>query len=924
MRVLVFGLVALVAAVAFPLAPVEQPVATYSWSATDGPAAIPLMPYQPARLEVRFECATLRGVQGTVFATVPRVVDPAAEPLAGLTITARDGSVQVTSAGVDLGAAPLPAGDCAATFTSDPARTALVVDGMPVVDRAGDLRPDVAGAFSDLSGAAVAATITTDTRFQTTISPLKLAIGVIALAALAGMLISLGRGERRVRLLPRGWWRPRPVDAAVAGVLAVWWVVGSATVDDGYIAGIVRSRGTNGLIGNLYRWLNAPEAPFSWVYELYHLWSLASPTAAWMRLPSTLLGLTCWWLLSRAVLPRITRHRWASWLAALAFAAWWVPFNLGLRPEPWVAVGALAVYAIVERAVATRRLRPLASALVVATATAAVTPGGLVAFAPFLASAVPLLRLLRLQRGLPLMAVLLAAPASALLLMAHDQSAAAIVEAIRVRAVIGGGLQWYEEFERYAALLAPLDFQGALGRRAAVLFTLLAAAGALLHRTPGIPHGPARRLVLTFLISLAALAFTPTKWTQHFGVLAGIGAAVLVLGLVTFARAHLGALAAVTATAAVVLSGANVWPYAANWFEPTFSTTPPRVLGVPVSTIVIVGGGAAVLWLAGREAWRRAGGRGRSDRMPSAASVTALVIALALTLQVGGFVKVAVDHPDGYTPAADTLAALGGEPCGAQPLLSVETDPMAGLLQQRPGPRTPGVVPVDIGGTTLPGIAATGPFETAWFELAPGPLPVVVTAVGRSDAVSVEFAKGGQPAGRRTLRIDSTAPLDLRVMIPSGADAVRLVGAGPAARPALVSLPRVPRLTPMLDVLPPGSTAMLDWPVAFLFPCLTPAALGPGTATLPRWRVAPPQSDDSAGITYSPGFGGPFAASRLLVTERRMATFLRGDPMRDAVQLRAWLPIVPLVEPTPDVAGRSVAGTAFDGQPRVPGHDTPG
>ncbi|MEJ3651993.1 arabinosyltransferase domain-containing protein [Actinomycetes bacterium KLBMP 9759] len=922
-RVLVFGLVALLAAVAFPFAPVEQPEATYSWSAADGPAAIPLMPYQPARLEVRFGCADVRGAPATVFSTVPRVVDPAAAPLAGLSITARDGSVQVASAGVDLGAAPLPAGDCAATFTSDPGRTELAVDGVPVVEKAGDFRPDVAGAFSDVRSG-VAASITTDTRFQTTISPLKLAVGTIALVALAGMLISLRRGERRVRLLPRGWWRPRPVDAAVAGALVVWWVVGSATVDDGYVAGIVRSRGTNGLVGNLYRWLNAPEAPFSWMYELYHLWSLVSSTAPWMRLPSTLLGLVCWWLLARAVLPRITRHRWAAWLGALAFTAWWVAFNLGLRPEPWVAVGVLAVYATVERAVATRRLLPLAFALVIAAATMAVTPGGLVAFAPLLASAVPLFRLLRAQRDLPLTIVLLAAPASALLLMTYDQSISAIVEAIRIRAVIGGGVQWYEEFERYAALLTPLDFQGALGRRAAVLFTLIAAAGAL-RRTPGIAYGPARRLVLTLLISLAALAFTPTKWTQHFGVLAGVGAAVLVLGLVAYARAHLGALAAVTATTAVVLSGANVWPYAANWFEPSFSTIPPRAFGVPLSTIVIAGGGAVVLWLAGREAWRRAGGAVGRDRMPAAGSVTAVVLVLALTLQVGGFVKVAVDHPDGYTPAAETMAALGGDPCGVQPLLSVETDPMAGLLSQRPGPRTADVVPVDVGGTSLPGVAATGTFGTAWFDLVPGGQPVVVTASGHSDAVAVEFAARDRPIGRRTLRIDSTEPRDIRVMPPAGADAVRLVANAPVtARPAVVSLPRVPRLTPMLDVLPPGSTAVLDWPVAFLFPCLTPAPLGPGSTALPRWRVAPPQSDDSAGITYSPDFGGPFAAARLLVTERRMATYLRGDPMRDAVQLRAWLPIAALAEPQPVVAGRGVAGTAFDGRPRVPGHDTPG
>jgi arabinosyltransferase A/arabinosyltransferase B/arabinosyltransferase C len=163
-----------------------------------------------------------------------------------------------------------------------------------------------------------------------------------------------------------------------------------------------------------------------------------------------------------------------------------VPLDLGLRPEPWVAVGSVLTFLAVERAVATRRVLPLAAAVTVAGATTAVTPGGLMAVAPVLAAAVPLLRGLRartdlhLARGLraaPLVAAVVAAGSSALLLMAADQGAAALAEAVRVRGRIGGGLPWYEEFERYALLLTPGDVQGAIGRRAAVLGTLLAVGG---------------------------------------------------------------------------------------------------------------------------------------------------------------------------------------------------------------------------------------------------------------------------------------------------------------------------------------------------------------------------------------------------------------------------------------------------------------
>ena len=110
----------------------------------------------------------------------------------------------------------------------------------------------------------------------------------------------------------------------------------------------------------------------------------------------------------------------------------------------------------------------------------------------------------------------------------------------------------------------------------------------------------------------------------------------------------------------------------------------------------------------------------------------------------------------------------------------------------------------------------------------------------------------------------------------------------------------------MTEVLPRGTRAILDWPVAFVFPCLTPEPLPPGTATLAQWRVAPPADDPSAAITYTPGLGGPFAGPRLLVTQRRMPTYLRGDPTRDGVQLYRWEPVSPAAHADADGQSRRV------------------
>jgi arabinosyltransferase A/arabinosyltransferase B/arabinosyltransferase C len=98
----------------------------------------------------------------------------------------------------------------------------------------------------------------------------------------------------------------------------------------------------------------------------------------------------------------------------------------------------------------------------------------------------------------------------------------------------------------------------------------------------------------------------------------------------------------------------------------------------------------------------------------------------------------------------------------------------------------------------------------------------------------------------------------------------------------------------MVQVLPRGTRAILDWPVAFVFPCLAPEPLPPGTAGLARWRVGPPSDDPAADITYTPGLGGPFAGPRLLVTQRRMPTYVRDDPTRDGPRLHRWDPVVPV------------------------------
>jgi hypothetical protein len=175
--VLALGALATFAAVAFLVAPVRQPDVTYTWTPAAGTAvALPLMPYQPTELVASVGCAEARR-GGLLLATVPPRPDPAAIPLDGLVVTGTGAEVQIMSGGVYLGHLALPSGDCSIMLAARPDATVVALEGVPVLEHRGDVRPAVTGVFTDLgSGSGIALSLTTDTRFATSPSPLKVAL----------------------------------------------------------------------------------------------------------------------------------------------------------------------------------------------------------------------------------------------------------------------------------------------------------------------------------------------------------------------------------------------------------------------------------------------------------------------------------------------------------------------------------------------------------------------------------------------------------------------------------------------------------------------------------------------------------------------------------------------------------------------------
>ena len=128
------------------------------------------------------------------------------------------------------------------------------------------------------------------------------------------------------------------LDGLVTAVLVWWHFVGANTADDGYILTMARVSEHAGYMANYYRWFGTPEAPFGWYYDLLALWAQVSTHSVWMRLPTLLMALACWWVISREVIPRlghaVKANRAAAWTAR-----WSAPTRCPARPTAWPSTG---------------------------------------------------------------------------------------------------------------------------------------------------------------------------------------------------------------------------------------------------------------------------------------------------------------------------------------------------------------------------------------------------------------------------------------------------------------------------------------------------------------------------------------------------------------------------------------------------------
>ncbi len=829
---MVAALGALLCVLALPFAPVISDSTTVHWNAAeDGRATTAFfVPYRAAELVATVPCPAVRSALAEPGRTVLFATAPGDEPRNGLVLVSRHDTLTalIAERGFPLA---VPAGTaCDVQVRSTANGTHISVGGVAQVSLAGDVVPEVFGFRTDAPVTeGINVTARTRTWFQSVPTTFKDGLLIAYAALLAVALLTLLPGARRLRLprLPRpaaglrAWARTGArvaIDAAVLATLALWTIVGPLTDDDGFATMTIRNGLGSGDIGNYYRWFNASEAPFTLLQHLVAPLTEITLAPPVLRLPSVLAGVLTWFVVSRGVLgatlPSLARSVPTRLLAALSFLVWWLPFGLGLRPESCVALGTAGTLALLIR----MRRRPPADrlALVLATAAAvvagltiAVTPSGVLIAAPVLLFAPALLRVVRGPAGVARSLRWLGAAGRVLLLSAAaaipgavmfaDQTYSGVRRATEIHGRFGPDLGWYDEWLRYQFLLGT-DSMGSAAKRLPVLLTLalLVVSAVLLSRKlPGIRDLPGTAiLTATTVGGFAALSFTPSKWSHHFGALAGFGAPFLVAAVVLVLRAAReqarrrsvlatcgGGAVLACAAAALAFSGPNAWWLYSDYDMP-WTDEPVRPGGLPLNNLVLWLGLAGVLlaavWLVCLLRRRRIEHRAALASVGGLVPVVAMLAAVALL--IGTFSTAPARSNGTYTLAAENLRAIQTGSCGLADHIQVMPTAPDGVLQPiagaarlngfTAGPAVPpGVPPPPVGagqspfvwGSFSPGAAVTGTLDTPWFGLPTrhAGTEVAVGLAGRpsdGNTLTVQFGRRGpEPSavtalGRRRLQ----------------------------------------------------------------------------------------------------------------------------------------------------------------------------
>lgn len=816
---LLIGLVGVFAALAAPFAPVWAGQTTVQWPTPGAPTVSTtafFAPYRPTELSVSVPGSVLRAAAGRAGAST---VLATASGGGGLVLRVVGGSIQVLLSAHLVASVPVPNGQVTGASSggirvdAGTGETTIAAMGQAPVRIAGPA-PTVARLHTDLTPAearGLSVTARTSAVFNERATTTKAALIALWVASAAFALGWLWWRGRVPALAPRfsqpsatptdrgGRSRPGLAEAKAAGssaavvvvdvlvgvVLAGWAVVGPLSDDDGFAAMIARNSLVAGFQGNYYRWWNASETPFALAQHLLAPLSTISLSPLWLRIPSTLLAVVTWLLLSRALLPTALddmprplrvglQHRpladgplvhARSWgvrlLSAVCFLVCWLPFNLGVRPEAYVAASLTAVLALLWRA---RTLWALGAAALVAGLGATTSPAAVVLAAPVVVFAPRIWRILvtgtRHWREVVANGALVSClGAVTLVVVFADQSWHALAVATTWHTHFGPSLPWFDEFARYRYLL-DADQDGTATKRVPVLLALtllpvvtlvLAIRASHANRTTSptpdtsaaVLESGVSRLGVVVALGLGLLWLTPSKWTHYFGALAGVFAALLIVAVLFLLRcaprpeqnrqsmrdtnprpgpattsgaavigparwsAWIGAIgsAAVAVAAGLAFSGPNAW-WQPVLYDVPWAAGPIAPAGLPLNNPLLwVGIGIlGYLWVRHREGNHAA----RAMLVAGPALLTVAVACASVAVLLVSFISAPLRQPSGSLALATVHQLTGTPSCGLGDDIQVLPD-VAGSVM------TPT--------TEDPGVAAGFAYDAGYDPSAPPPDP---------------------------------------------------------------------------------------------------------------------------------------------------------------------------------------------------------
>ncbi|PRY51882.1 arabinosyltransferase C [Geodermatophilus tzadiensis] len=705
----VAALVAVLAVVLLPVAPVEMERPVVSWP--QDPSApvssmLELTAQTPLELDARFTCAAARVADGTDGGVVLATVVPG-QPSAGgegLLAATTDGTLDVYANGRQLVTdAPLD-GDCVYTVTGDAGGLTVARDGETVAQGepgrlpAVDVLATSVTALDTSAGEDLSVELVVDDQFATSPSPLKwvlVALVVIGAALALAFLVAEDRaaGRHRERTRRVGG-RFSVVDLVVPAVMVAWVFLAPMSDDDGYYAAMARSAADEGMVGNYYQLLNQNFTPFTWFYRVLGEWQVFGDSSTVQRIPALVTGLLTWWALRRfttqpgalpAVLERSRRGRAGLQVVlALTLLAWWLPYGMGVRPEAAVGFLAVATLLAVSVGVRQRRLALLGVAAVTGALGMVAHPTGFVALAPLLVGLPAIVGVVR--EGVPAGAAwlrgltVLAPGAVAGVAAFGDGSLNDFLRGQQIFLSIQAQNDWFDEYQRWNFLFSEIAM-GSFAKRTAVLlgvasllwFAVLAAASRRRGTLSPQLVLAAQSLAAAFLL----LWITPSKWTHHFGALSGLGPAFLALFLTSLPvlvrtlpgrrpgwPAAVPALGTLVLLSALVMHGPNSWAY--SWLQGVPHAFEAPFVG-PVSF------DSPVLWLAAavavvllvRVAGRRLGLPRRRPWLTAVPVLASVLLATSVLYLVGGFAYGALRTLDGYSPWSDAITDPLARDCGA-------------------------------------------------------------------------------------------------------------------------------------------------------------------------------------------------------------------------------------------------------------------